>query len=516
MPTLDDLKESIEKVLEKKVLENPGLQLKLELEHIRDGGTTFPISTRNVINYPSGGSFNCGFSRRSNRNDVYQLFLGLRLNWQGAYTIDTAAMQRIITRRNNMRESPEYQRQGFVVNSCADTVNPDDLYNNTWLQLERWLLGFTLTQFLEGEIEISDAEKKMERALGYFLAWETAVFSPGLSGGDDMNIKSKTELLEKCKNLIFTGAPGTGKTYLAKQIASKMILSKINNTVEPLSSEAKNKKIDEQYRFVQFHPSYDYTDFVEGLRPKSKEGGELGFELKNGIFKQFCRNALKDENNPYIFVIDEINRGEISKIFGELFFSIDPGYRGNDGRVQTQYANIQSESDETIFDKELGEGWFYVPENVYIIGTMNDIDRSVESFDFAMRRRFVWKEITAAESAVNMNLSPGARKRMTALNNAICPVTEDGKIDSDKPGIEGLSPAYHIGAAYFLVKNKEGKTMRTNDIADEPKEGGFPASYEELWEYRLKPLLFEYVRGTPDADKNMDTLKNAFDTAGNG
>ena len=102
-----------------------------------------------------------------------------------------------------------------------------------------------------------------------------------------------------------------------------------------------------------------------------------------------------------MFVIDEINRGEISKIFGELFFSIDPGYRGKKGSVKTQYANLYIDEED-----------LYVPENVYIIGSMNDIDRSVETFDFAMRRRFTWCEVTAAESAENMQLSAETKRKL--------------------------------------------------------------------------------------------------------
>jgi 5-methylcytosine-specific restriction endonuclease McrBC GTP-binding regulatory subunit McrB len=159
-----------------------------------------------------------------------------------------------------------------------------------------------------------------------------------------------------------------------------------------------------------------------------------------------------------LFIIDEINRGEISKIFGELFFSIDPGYRGTNGRVKTQYQNLVEE-DDVFYDG------FYVPENVYIIGTMNDIDRSVESMDFAFRRRFAFKEVTAEESQQMLDSdsawgkdekgnsrkpSDGVisdiKERMDKLNEAICP----DKKDSNKKGIEGLSSAYHIGASYFL------------------------------------------------------------------
>lgn len=374
------------------------------------------------------------------------------------------------------------------------------------------------------------------------------------------------DLLEANKNLILTGAPGTGKTHIAKAI------------VEEMGAEI---------GFVQFHPSYDYTDFVEGLRPKNDENGNVGFERRDGVFKMFCKQALKDikttddtkvllsfdyaynklieelkntqktitferprsaaftvsvdndsnlridgtsikkeliesfynktaNNNwyakhceliidymrkhyyldetfestkpkknsqKYIFIIDEINRGEISKIVGELFFSIDPGYRGEKGKVNTQYQNLIEEGDAF-------KNGFYVPENVYIIGTMNDIDRSVESMDFAMRRRFAWQEVTAEESYTNMiendkefvEVKDEIKQRMFSLNKAIAET-------------EGLDEAYQIGAAYF---------RKYLDYQD--KENPF----ECLWESHLKGLLYEYLRGNRRSKELLEKLHKAY------
>lgn len=195
------------------------------------------------------------------------------------------------------------------------------------------------------------------------------------------------------------------------------------------------------------------------------------FRRQDGIFKEFCKKALHEKEKDFVFIIDEINRGELSKIFGELFFSIEPDYRGMKGRVKTQYNNMVENGDEF-------EDGFFVPENVYIIGTMNDVDRGVEAMDFAIRRRFAWKEVTAEDSAVNMSITGKALVRMKAVNGII----------KDK-----LSADHCIGGAYFLK-------LKDDDFA-------------ALWNNHLCGIITEYFRGEPEADKQVEEIKKAYDNA---
>ena len=249
-----------------------------------------------------------------------------------------------------------------------------------------------------------------------------------------------------------------------------------------ISKEAKLKIQDIEAMLTsgsQFKQVKDITQFFN----KNNATQEYSYYLP--LYQMIKNESIEDEvieiDNElknFVFIIDEINRGEISKIFGELFFSIDPGYRGEKGSVSTQYANLH-ETDEK----------FYIPENLYIIGTMNDIDRSVDTFDFAMRRRFRFVEVTA-ESQLGMlddvlgDKSEEAKERLRNLNAEI-------------ENVQELNSHYHIGPSYF-------RNLKELDY-----------DYELLWSDYLKRLLEDYLRGSYEEDEKLERLKKAFNLTKN-
>ena len=260
-------------------------------------------------------------------------------------------------------------------------------------------------------------------------------------------------LLRNKKNIILQGAPGVGKTYAAKRLAYSMM----------------GVKDVERVMMVQFHQSYSYEDFIMGFRPSA-----TGFELKKGAFYNFCKKAEIDSDNEYFFIIDEINRGNLSKIFGELFMLIENDKRGN--ALQLLY------SDEK----------FAVPKNVFIIGMMNTADRSLAMLDYALRRRFAFFDIKAG-----FETSGFRGYRMTLDNEKFnklisCVEKLNGAIASD----ESLGEGFCIGHSYFC--NLQPDTINDDWLYD-------------VVEYELIPLLKEYWFDEPMKVKDWsENLRGAI------
>jgi 5-methylcytosine-specific restriction protein B len=247
-------------------------------------------------------------------------------------------------------------------------------------------------------------------------------------------------LLKRKKNIILQGPPGVGKTFIARKLAYELM------------EEIRDINIE----MVQFHQSYSYEDFIQGLRPLQKGG----FELKDGIFYSFCKKAMAHPERPYFFIIDEINRGNLSKIFGELMMLIETDKRSDKFALKLTYA----ESDEDRF---------YVPENLYIIGTMNTADRSLAMVDYALRRRFAFVPLQPefGPSFRAFLSSKGISEVMTAH---ICTSADfvNSKIKEDK----NLGDGFQIGHSYFC-----------NFGADEDEQKW----WREILTFELKPLLEE-------------------------
>lgn len=259
---------------------------------------------------------------------------------------------------------------------------------------------------------------------------------------DRENYQTLVDLVKTKKNVILQGAPGVGKTYAAKRLAYSMMGVKDQNRVT----------------MIQFHQSYSYEDFIIGIRPT-----ENGFALKHGVFYSFCKAAEIDSDNDYFFIIDEINRGNLSKIFGELFMLIENDKRGIE--LQLLYADEK----------------FSIPDNVYIIGMMNTADRSLAMLDYALRRRFAFFEMKPGFE------SDGFRKYRTELNSEkydrliSCVESLNNAIAAD----DSLGEGFCIGHSYFC-KLKEVTDRALSNIV----------------EYEIIPLLKEYWFDEPTKVKD--------------
>ena len=250
----------------------------------------------------------------------------------------------------------------------------------------------------------------------------------------EQDYKTLVNVLKMKKNIILQGAPGVGKTFTAKRLAYSIIGAKNPDRVQ----------------MIQFHQSYSYEDFIEGYRPS-----ENGFTIKKGAFYKFCKLAEEDDENDYFFIIDEINRGNLSKIFGELFMLIEKDKRGIE--LKLLY------SDEN----------FSVPSNVYIIGMMNTADRSLAMLDYALRRRFSFFTMKPGFNTLGFQVYQDSLKNDSFNKLITCVKQLNSKIAEDI----SLGEGFCIGHSYFC-----GLTPETAN----------PQTLTSIVEYELIPLLKEY------------------------
>ncbi|MBD5084849.1 MAG: AAA domain-containing protein [Clostridiales bacterium] len=394
-------------------------------------------------------------------------------------------------------------------------------------QLMEWLMDKNGS--LQGQQQdLSPAKEQLVNSLNngdfyqIWYRWQLRKKIKAISVGEE----ALDHLEHGAKQIIFNGAPGTGKSHVSE------LLARYLGAILPGEANP--------YVRVQFHPSYDYTDFVEGLRPV-QINGESKFVKLDGHFKAFCRQAAEQnraekkkigedaekeekyrkylDDNKYFFLIDEINRADLSKVFGELMYCLEADKRGPKHTVKTQYQNLstygfnapdgskepQKPKIAAPITDDVFEDGFYIPENVYILGTMNDIDRSVESMDFALRRRFEFMELKvdgrslqrAFETMGLGEIAEDLAKSVNALNETI---EEDGEK-------YGLNRDYFISQGQFahlpseLPKRDDEKTELVGDLAK--------IKYY-VWKYRIEPLLREYLRGESGVDDFVGTCKEKF------
>lgn len=331
------------------------------------------------------------------------------------------------------------------------------------------------------------------------------------------------------KQIVKYGAPGTGKTYQARQQTS-LLFDIWKEEFAPNSALTHASQIE----LVQFHPSFSYEDFMEGLRPVLDGNGTAQLTLQNGVFKEFCRNAgqweidvcglgldrdwelitidelrphreklsgdhwqyifeisdssklVSDAVPPFFFIIDEVNRAELSRVFGELMYCLE--YRGIKGSVKTQYANLNNEGTGML---QTDQGYlFFIPTNIYLIGTMNTIDRSVESFDFALRRRFRWEEVTPDTGLLRYHLNQFCKTWVPLADNLERLNTQIAKEPL-------LGHDYQIGHAY-LMNLKYATSLTVAEVR------------ERVWDDCIRPLLQEYLRGTGKEAELIGSFGKAF------
>lgn len=274
----------------------------------------------------------------------------------------------------------------------------------------------------------------------------------------ESNVRHMLHLLRTKKNLIIQGPPGVGKTFVAKRLAFALM----------------EEKDTDRLAMVQFHQSYSYEDFIQGYRPS-----EQTFTLKNGHFFRFCQTAQQDPDNDYVFIIDEINRGNLSRIFGELMMLIESDKRGAEWGIQLAYS-------------EPGDPLFYVPANLHIVGLMNTADRSLAIVDYALRRRFAFVDLAPGFQSPAFRTQLQERGASTALVNKIVNRMSalNAEIENDRVN---LGSGFRIGHSYFCPNHDD--IVYTDSW------------YRSVVETEIAPLLREYWFDMPEkAEEHYQSL----------
>jgi len=358
--------------------------------------------------------------------------------------------------------------------------------------------------------DLNDYEKSTFNKYGYLV--RVAVFAASI---------------EKCsKNIIFYGAPGTGKTKFVKDCL---------DILDPNRARTE---------WVQFHSGFEYEDFIDGIKPIGIQNGNLNLALTNGIFKEFCLKAAQNDKENFFFVVDEINRADIAAVFGETLSLLEENYRGEKNAIKIKNSTLMeniialdASKKSLCIDYDNLQTKFYIPKNIYFIGMMNDVDKSIDCFDLALRRRFTWVLMKCDYDVLNDldKRCGGYKEKCKKLNNYITndlkylveyedetkvkiksiqsynntenrdeaynklfPNTSDEEKENDKKRYEktsalNLGRAYEIGHSYFLKKAK--------------------MSEQEIWDRHIEPILREYIRtqfSDGEVEKKLETAKKIF------
>lgn len=367
-----------------------------------------------------------------------------------------------------------YAKKGTTIIVGRGVVTSDYIYDETrerftnirkvkWTDIGNWEVGEkraqkTLTditrnkKFIERiNTQISNSAQKLDLNTKYTK--EDFLKDVFLEESDLNELKG---LLLHKKNIILQGAPGVGKTYCAKRLAYEIM----------------GEKDDNRIKLVQFHQNYSYEDFVMGYRPLEDSDG---FRITPGVFYSFCKKIIADpdKKKPYFFIIDEINRGNLSKIFGELLMLIENEYRGKEHKLRLAYR----------------EEDFYVPENLYIIGMMNTADRSLAMIDYALRRRFGFYDMKPAFNSKGFKKMQKSYKN-THFDNLVSAIIELNKeIKKD----DSLGEGFEIGHSYLCFEDKDMNNLES--------------LLKQVIHYEIMPLLKEYWFDNKD---NIEKAQKEF------